>query len=303
MVESNTHADNPISCSTSDITAIIVAHDSASVLHKCLASLNNERVSSIVIDNHSHDDSVRIGVRHGAHVVRNSRNEGFGRAMNLGMQIAESPFLLLVNPDITFEPGAIKSLLEAATNYPNAAILAPRFLDENGRVFFTNRSMLSPYLKNEGGVKWSPEGDCCPPFLLGACWLVRRDVLLALGGFDPEIFLFYEDDDLCRRTIEAGYSLVHVHGSVARHEQGTSCAQAPGRIYKARFHLAWSRLYVAKKWHLSENLWPMAVRAGLKWLIASALFNRKRKERYAGTVDGFLAHRKGLRALTSEGLE
>lgn len=303
MFELATHDDLSSRPSVGDVTAIIVSHNSGTVLHKCLASLNDECVKIIVVDNASSDDSVDVGMHFGAQIARNSRNEGFGRAMNRGMQLAETPFLLLVNPDITFEPGAIKSLLEAAHLYPNAAILAPRFLDQNGKVSFANRSILSPYLKNEEGVKWTPEGDCCTPFLLGACWLAHRDILLALGGFDPEIFLFFEDDDLCRRAIEAGYSLVHVHGAVAQHEAGTSSAQAPGRIYKARYHLAWSRLYVAKKWHLTENPWPMAVRAGLKWLVAAALCNRKRKERYAGTVHGFLAHRKGLRALSSEGLE
>ena len=126
---------------------------------------------------------------------------------------------------------------------------------------------------------------------------------MALGGFDPEIFLFYEDDDLCRRVIEAGHSLVHVHEAVARHERGASSAPAPGRVFKARFHLAWSRLYVSEKWRLPDNPWPWAIRAALKWICAAALLNRKRKERYGGTVAGFLAHRRGERATAREGLD
>lgn len=287
----------------SDISAIVVSYDSAAVLHKCLASLAAEGVSTILVDNASCDDSIAIGKVHRTCVLPNPRNEGFGRAMNKGMRAAKSAFALLVNPDITLDPGAIERLLEAAELYPDAAILAPRIVEPDGRVFFANRSLLSPYLKNETGVKCAPLGDCCAPFLSGACLLVRREVILELGGFDPEIFLFYEDDDLCRRVIEAGHSLVHVHGAVARHERGASSAPGPGRIYKARFHLAWSRLYVAQKWRLAENPWPAVLRSGFKWLFAAALFNRKRKERYAGTVAGFLAHRNGLRAIVKEGLE
>lgn len=285
------------------VTAVVVSYDSAAVLPACLASLTNENLPTILVDNASQDGSPAVGEHWGAQVFRNARNEGFGRAMNIGIRAAATPFVLLVNPDLTLDPGAATLLIEAAIRYPDAAILAPRIVEPDGRIFFSNRSLLSPYLHNAHGVKWAPEGDCCTPFLLGACWLVRREVILALGGFDPEIFLFYEDDDLCRRVIEAGHSLVHVHVAVARHERGASSAPAPGRVFKARFHLAWSRLYVSAKWGLPDKPWPWAIRAALKWVGAAALFNRKRRERYGGTVAGFLAHRRGERATARERLE
>ena len=289
--------------SVASISAVIVSYDSAAVLPACLASLAAEEVITILVDNASSDESIAIGEGRGARIVRNQHNEGFGRAMNIGMRAAETPFVLLVNPDLTLDPGAVKLLMEAANRYPDAAILAPRIVEPDGRIFFSNRSLLAPYLKNLTGLKWTPEGDCCTPFLLGACLLVRRDVVLGVGGFDPQIFLFYEDDDLCRRVIEAGHSLVHVHGAVARHARGASSAPAAGRIFKARFHLAWSRLYVSEKWSLSEPSWPWALRAGLKWVGAALLFNRKRRERYSGTVAGFVAYHKGQRAIAREGLD
>lgn len=285
------------------VSAIVVSYDSAAVLPACLESLASENIATILVDNASSDESIAIGESSGARIIRNQRNEGFGRAMNIGMRAAETPFVLLVNPDLTLDPGAAQLLMEAAHRYPDAAILAPRIVEPDGRIFFSNRSLLAPYLQNPTGAKWIPEGDCCTPFLLGACWLVRRDVILGIGGFDPEIFLFYEDDDLCRRVIESGHSLVHVHGAVARHIRGASSAPAPGRIFRARFHLAWSRLYVNEKWSLAETSWTWALWAILKWAGAALLFNRKRKERYSGTVAGFLAYRRGERALSREGLD
>lgn len=287
----------------SDVTAIVVSHDSGRVLPTCLAILAAEQLSIILVDNASSDHSIDIGNGFGARVLKNARNEGFGRAMNIGMRAAETALVLLLNPDIELDPGAITRLLAAAEQYPNAAILAPRIVEPDGRVFFPNQSLLSPYLKNERGVDWTPEGDCCTPFLLGACLLIRRDAILALGGFDPEIFLFYEDDDLCRRVIDAGYSLVHVNGAIARHERGGSSAPVPGRTFKVRFHLAWSRLYVAEKWKLTNRQWPILWLAMLKWIAAAALFNSKRKERYAGSISGYLSYRKGITALAREGLE
>lgn len=289
--------------STKLVIGLTVLHDSAAVTRECLASFARAGVPLVAVDNASHDLSAEIAERADVPVIRHDRNEGYGRAMNVGLQEADTPLVLLANPDLTFDPGAVEALLAAAERYPDAAILGPRIIEPDGRVFFWNKSLLAPFLRNEIGVKWTPDGDCCTPFLSGACWLVRRDVILGLGGFDPEIFLFYEDDDLCRRVIEAGHSLVYVHDAVVRHVRGGSSAPAPGRIFRSRFHLAWSRAYVLKKWGIRENPWPRVIRSALKWLGAAVTFNGKRMERHAGTVAGFLAFRRGERAVVREGLE
>lgn len=286
-----------------NVSAVLVTHDSAGVIGSSLASLAAEGVSATVVDNASGDRSIVIAGDARAEVVPLPRNEGFGRGMNAGLRATDTPLVLLANPDLTFDPGAVEALLAAAERYPEAAILGPRIVEPDGRVFFSDKSLLAPLLRNEIGAKWTPDGDCCTPFLSGACWLVRRDVILGLGGFDPEIFLFYEDDDLCRRVMEAGHSLVYVHDAVVRHVRGGSSAPAPGRIFRSRFHLAWSRAYVLKKWGIRENPWPRVIRSALKWLGAALTFNGKRMERHAGTVAGFLAFRRGERAVVREGLE
>ncbi len=102
------------------------------------------------------------------------------------------------------QPGAADALLAAAEAYPDAGLFAPRIVEPDGRFFFQPRSLLAPYLTNPGGKLHPPEADACAPFLSGACLMVRRDLFLALGGFDPNIFLFYEDDDLCRRIADGG---------------------------------------------------------------------------------------------------
>ena len=181
------------------ITAIVVAFDSAHALPDCLGALARERAPVIVVDNASSDSSAELAERLGVRVIRNARNEGYGRANNSGARAAESDFLLIVNPDIALEPGAVAALLAAAERYPDAGLLAPRIVEADGRFFFQPRSLLSPYLKNPGGRLALPEGDACAPYLSGACFMIRRALFLRLGGFDENIFLFYEDDDLCRR--------------------------------------------------------------------------------------------------------
>jgi N-acetylglucosaminyl-diphospho-decaprenol L-rhamnosyltransferase len=338
--------------------AILVAHDSAAVLPACLDSLRREGLPAIVVDNASGDGSALIAESCGARLVRNSRNEGYGRAMNIGLResarlapsaeaggeaklsrmnaardeararpspreedhvggpisVSESvdaggretmagrALCLLLNPDIVLEPGCVAALLEAAARYPDAVILAPRLVEADGRFFFQPRSLLSPYLRNEVGAPCLPQGDCCAPFLSGACLLVERDFILSLGGFDELIFLFYEDDDLCRRVIDAGRSLVHVDGALARHARGGSTHPSPGRVFKARWHMAWSAGYVAGKYGLTDPSWRTLLVNALKFCGAALTLNRALTERYGGSAAGALAWLRGKGALEQEGL-
>ncbi|MCJ2036090.1 glycosyltransferase family 2 protein [Methylobacterium sp. J-068] len=285
------------------LLAIVVAHDSAESLPPCLSALAAEHVPALVVDNASRDASVAVARAAGADVVENARNEGYGRAGNIGVRAAaRAERVLILNPDVILRPGAVDALLAAARAYPDAGLLAPRLTEPDGRLFFQPRSLLSPYLANPRGRRALPEGDVCVPFLSGACLLVRRDLFLALGGFDPEIFLFYEDDDLCRRVADAGHALVHVHAAQAVHGRGRSCRPEPGRVFRTRWHQAWSRAYVARKYGLPDPS-PGLLAVNLpKAALAGLALRRRRYERYAGSAAGALAALRGRSALAREGL-
>jgi N-acetylglucosaminyl-diphospho-decaprenol L-rhamnosyltransferase len=285
------------------VTAIVVTYDSARVLPACLAALERDGVGVIVVDNASGDGTPELAERLGARVIRNARNEGFGRAMNIGVRAASTPFCLLTNPDLVYDAGAVAALLAAAQRWPDAGLLAPRIIEPDGRFFYQATSLLAPYLTNPGGKLSPPEGDCCAPFLSGASLLAPRDLLLSLGGFDENLFLFYEDDDLCRRVADARRALVHVHDAVARHERGASTAPKPGRVFKARWHMAWSRAYVSRKYGL-----PDPARATLalnlpKAALSALALRRALVERYGGSAAGAFGWLRGESALKREGLE
>ncbi|MBV8184203.1 MAG: glycosyltransferase family 2 protein [Hyphomicrobiales bacterium] len=284
------------------LVAIVVVRDSAAVLPSCLAALRQEGIEAIVVDNASSDASGRIAEEAGQRVIRNAKNQGYGRAMNIGMRAAREPTCLLLNPDLVLAPGSIEALTQARRNYPEAGLLAPQLVEPGGRSFFQPRSMLSLYLHNEAGRPCVPEGDCCAPFLSGACLVVDRELVLSLGGFDEEIFLFYEDDDLCRRVTEAGRSLVHVHGALATHERGGSSAKRPGLVYKARWHRAWSAGYVARKYGLPNPCWRICIINALKLCLAVLTLRKSLIERYGGSSAGAFAWLMGKRAMAREGL-
>jgi len=288
---------------SSDLTAVVVTHDSAQALPGCLEALRRAGVSTLVVDNASEDDTAAIAERHGARLIRNRRNEGYGRANNIGARAVESQFLLFCNPDVEVEAGTVPQLLGAVRRYPEAGLFAPMIVEPSGRVFFQPRSLLAPYLQNPSGPLVLPEGDACVPFTSGACFLISRDLFLRLGGFDESIFLFYEDDDLCRRVAEASPALIYVPAAIVRHGRGRSSASRPGRIYKSRWHQAWSRAYVSRKYRLPNPAFRVLTENALKTLGAGLLFRRSLIERYGGSAAGAFAFLMGRTALEHEGLQ
>ncbi len=285
-----------------DLVAIVVAHDSAHALPDCLAALRTEGVPALVVDNASRDGSADLAERLGARVIRNARNEGYGRANNIGIRAADAPYVLILNPDLILRPGAVAALRAGAQAYPDAGLYAPRIVEPDGRFFFQAQSFLAPYLQNPAGRRDPPEGDACAPFLSGACLMVERALFLTLGGFDEQIFLFYEDDDLCRRMADAGRALVHVHGAEALHGRGRSSAPERGRVFRARWHIAWSRAYVARKYGLPDPSLVTFLTNALKAVLALLALRRAGWERYGGAAAGALAALRGRSALEREGL-
>jgi len=282
------------------VTAIVVTFDSAHALPECLGALRADGVPALVVDNASTDETVAIAEGQGATVIRNARNEGYGRANNIGARAADSEFVLIVNPDCVVDRGAVAALVDAARRYPDAALFAPQIVEPSGRVFYQPRSLLATSLTNPGGKLVLPEGEACAPFFSGACFLIRRDVFLRLGGFDQNIFLFYEDDDLCRRIADSGAALIYVPQALVRHGRGRSSGEKPGRIFASRWHQAWSRAYVSRKYGLPNPAPGMFAINALKAAGARLTFRRKLIERYGGSAAGALAFLKGEKALERE---
>ena len=117
---------------------------------------------------------------------------------------------------------------------------------------------------------------------------MRRDLFLRLGGFDERIFLFYEDDDLCRRVAEASPALVYVPAAVVRHGRGRSSAPAPGRVFRSRWHQS-GRAPTSRASIACRTL-------RRSWLVVNAVktfgvcftFRRALIERYGGSAAGAL---------------
>jgi N-acetylglucosaminyl-diphospho-decaprenol L-rhamnosyltransferase len=236
-------------------------------------------VGVVLADNGSTDGAPeRACSRGNVELLRTGGNLGYGRAANLGLSRAPGDWVVVANPDMTWEPGALDTLLEAAQRWPAAGVLGPEILSPDGTLYPSARQL--PSLGRGIGHAlcgwWWPSNPWTAAYrrergapterlagwLSGSCLLIRRAAFEAVGGFDPAYFMYFEDLDLCERIGRAGWQNVYVPTAVIVHEGAASTSSNPRAMADAHHASAWrylSRRY-AGPWWLPVRL---VLRAGL----------------------------------------
>lgn len=273
-------------------TAILVAYNSAAVIADALKSLPID-VPAIVMDNASTDDSAAIARSLGATVIRLDSNAGFGIANNAGIAAASTPYVLFMNPDAKLRSGCLEALVAAAEQNDDAALLVPSLLKADGTAFekWTSPICTPAFRPGSGGA-----GIRDIAFASGAVILARRDVLNELKGFDPAIFLYFEDDDLSRRVLDRNRRILHVVDAVAEHTGNVSSPASPGMTEMKQWHRSWSDRYVRRKhglWVLSH--WRL-LESIVKLAIAALHGDDEEKAKQRGAFNGTLAAIRGIQA-------
>jgi GT2 family glycosyltransferase len=286
------------------ITVVVVTYESA----HCVAELARSLAAFphvIVVDNASSDDTVSqvAQLLPQARIVRNDSNLGFGAANNRAIGLAETEFVLLLNPDCTMTAEAALTMLAAARRYTGASTVGPQLIDRHGRPEMGYRLRLDRWLPKGGPA----EGDLCVEFLSGACMLIRRSALERVGGFDEAFFLYQEDHDLCLRLARECGELVLCPSAVATHQSRRSSA---GRHrlraeYLRGYHHIQSKFIFERKhgagemprWLQLRYALVAALEAGLRL----CLFDRPRASRAWGRFRGTLAYAPGRRTVSSGG--
>jgi GT2 family glycosyltransferase len=263
------------------VTVITVCYNSLAVLPEMLSSIP-QGTPVILVDNASDEQEAleRVAQSHRAQVLRNTRNLGFGVACNRGAALAQTEFLLFLNPDTQIADNTLAELVAAAKRYPQASAMNPRIQTADGRPAFKRRSCLMP--RTETMKRGWPESDAEVPVLSGAALFVRKVAFASVGGFDPEIFLYHEDDDLSRRLKHECGPLMFIREASVRHLCGRSSERSPAAAFLKAFHMGRSRVYAMRKhgrhFPLLSSVWIAL------WQLASpAVFvsARKRAKQWA----------------------
>lgn len=269
-----------------NVTVVTVTYNSLAVLPDMLASLPTG-LPVVIVDNSPEADPAleALASRHTAHLLRNEVNSGFGAGCNQGAGLAETPFVMFLNPDATVEKGCFEALLLAASAYSDAAAFNPRTLGARGRISFKRRSNLLPGQHRLGGT--APEIDQEVPVLTGAALFVAKEMFDRVGGFDEDIFLYYEDDDLSLRLAQHG-PLMHIPAAVVRHNDGHSTVRSPETAYFKAYHLARSRVFAQVK-HGVPRPKASVIWRGLVQLLSPLMLSRRKRAKHLGYFAGAIS--------------
>ncbi|HET9251285.1 MAG TPA: glycosyltransferase family 2 protein [Candidatus Eisenbacteria bacterium] len=250
------------------VSLIVVHYRTREPLTRLLESLraaNPRPLREIVIVNNSGEPlgDLTRGAGWPVRVLDPKRNVGYARGVNAGIRASSEEDLLILNPDVTVEPGSVETLERAARERPRAGILAPRLLNPDGtlqlsaRRFYNWRTLLlrraplfgldrkSRDVREHLMLDWDHRDTRPVDWVIGAALYVRRGAVRDVGLMDERYFLYFEDVDWCQRMWRHGYEVVYCADATMRHEHARSSAQLDPRSVRA--HAA-GLLRFAEKW-------------------------------------------------------
>lgn len=220
---------------------IVVNWNGREQIGRCLdalpAAAAGRTYEVIVVDNLSTDSSVQY--LHESYpdvtLVENQANLGYARGAQTGIEVARGESLVVVNPDIVLEPGALDHLVRTLEDHPQAVWTGPKIVQPEGyiqsgpfrlcpifeqleatpvtyRFYHPRRSMNHDRLQR------------CER-LSGAIMVFRASLLRAMGGMPTSTFIFGEEILLGARCRDHGYEVWYDPLCAALHEHGASVKQ------------------------------------------------------------------------------
>jgi N-acetylglucosaminyl-diphospho-decaprenol L-rhamnosyltransferase len=242
-----------------EVAAVVVNYNAGSALSECVASLQREGVRAIVVvDNGSTDGSLEgLGAANpDVRVLHTGRNLGYGGGVNYGAGQTTDELLLVCNPDLVLQPGALGAMADRLAQDPSLGLVGPALvtlvgdLQPSGRAFPTLRRSSfqavlgvllpkNPYSRRYRDTNRAQAGTGIVDWVTGACFLVRREAFSAVGGFDDRYFMYVEEVDLCWRLARAGWRTGYESSARVLHLAGVSTAAVPYRMIVAHHLSLW----------------------------------------------------------------
>jgi len=259
------------------LSIVIVTFNSRADIERCLGSLISGPPAMaheiVVVDNASGDGTAAY-IRAAwpqVRVIDAGENLGFAKANNVGIRASAGDLMLLLNPDTVVPGGAIDRLVRALDERRDVAITGPRIVDDSGRAELSFGPMLSPLNELRQKIlvvgndrRWPVIGGLVErmtrrarrvDWVSGACLLIGRRDLQAVGLLDERFFIYTEDVDLCASVRARGRGvlfvpdaqIVHLRGrSVATARAATSAAYRRSQIaFYEKHHAGWVPLLKA----------------------------------------------------------
>ena len=227
------------------VSVVVPVFNGSKFLHPCLDALfasEYPHFEVIVVDDCSTDDSAEISLKKGAKVIPTLRQSGPAAARNFVAEKAQGGILLFVDADVVVKSDTIAKVANRFQNSPEISALFGTYDDEPGEKNFLSQyknlchHFVHQNSNSEASTFWTG---------LGA---IRRDVFIAIGGFDSERFSVpsVEDIELGMRLRAAGHRILLDKEIQAKHLKKWKAKSLVQTDVFSRA-LPWSRLIMTRK--------------------------------------------------------
>jgi hypothetical protein len=243
---------------------------------KCLDSLfaqtKDIEFEVILVDNASTDgSSEEFSCDERITFIRSEENIGFGRANNLGYQVAKGKYLFLLNSDTILNNNAVKAFLDCAEqdNRPDVACWGTRLKTAEGNIGISYgvypspwydlyiQMILFPYSKlmrknllDMVHLYNGSTDDGLVDYISGAALFIKKTVADKYGLFSPDYFMYCEETDMQRRYLEHGFRSRVIDGPEIVHLEGGS-QRKKGRNFARALVMLKSRMIYYRRWYSS----------------------------------------------------
>ena len=217
-----------------EISIVINNYKTRGLLKQCLKGVfafpPSVEYEVVVVDNNSRDGSVEL-VRENwpsVKIIASDKNLGHHRGNNLGIKNSTGKYILIMNTDIALMDDSIDKLYRFMESHPETALVGPKLKNPDGSV--QNSCMRFPHLLTPfyrrtflGRLEFSKReldnylmadfdhNESKPvDWILGACELVRRSSIEAVGGLDEGLFMYFGDVALCKQFWSKGWPVYYL---------------------------------------------------------------------------------------------
>ena len=224
---------------------IILYEENLEIINKCLEKIKDFKV--IIIDN-ANNKSLKNEIIKNFKIYKyflNKKNIGFSKAANQGIRACDTEYLLFLGADCLITYSDIEQLVLAKEKYENCFLVSPTFYDSLGNPTYNGGPLHEDGAKNK---ILKNSGDVCVNAVLTTAVLFKVKDIVDIGLLDEEFFLYFLDDDLCRRIKNINKSIIQVYDAKAMHDHGhLKVKNRFKKIFFANYFFYYEELYYLYK--------------------------------------------------------
>jgi len=252
-----------------NISVIIINYNSSTYTINCIKSLLEHTSKQlacqyIIVDNGSEQASYEkvkkyidtINIATSIELIRSNINTGFGSGNMIGVQKATGKYLAFVNNDTILKNDCLSILKDFMDKKSDVGVCGPQAFTEDKKVLPTIDHFASlgreifgrTFLEKINKKKYPKRKKLYTEpkqaqFIAGSFMFFKAKDFNFIGGFDTNIFLYYEETDICKRLAKINKLAYLVPNATFIHYHGASTKKS----IAIKIELKISLLYIIKK--------------------------------------------------------